>query len=405
MKQPSHTSTVPFACLIGDISMVRALGIRGIPVALATKDVHGKGARSRYCQTVIRTPDWTVDPDGAIARLIEWARAQAERPVLFYQADPDLLAVSRSRESLAPWFRFVLPDAGLVEALTDKALFVDMALAKGLRIPATMCIGRDVAADRELDRWDRFPCVVKPVMRLDSWYGVAGAGRKALRIESRAELDRLLTSLQGNEGRFLLQAAVEGGEENVVSYHAYVRPDGDTVVEFTGRKIRTCPRRYGLSTYLEITADPEVAALGREIVRRLGFSGVLKIDFKRDARDGELYVLEINPRFNLWHHPGTVAGAAIPEAVYRDCVEGPPERPSQRARPGVRWMVPVSDSRALREYRAAGQLTLARWLYEVLTVDVNEGFQLSDPLPMATDLALLLRRSLRAGRTKGTWSA
>jgi hypothetical protein len=67
-------------------------------------------------------------------------------------------------------------------------------------------------------------------------------------------------------------------------------------------------------------------------------------------------------------------------------------------------MVPRSDARASREYRAAGELSRARWLYELLTVDVNEGFQIRDPFPVLADLAQLLKRKIfgaapKEGRT------
>src|SRR5215470_19812901 len=39
-------------------------------------------------------------------------------------------------------------------------------------------------------------------------------------------------------------------------------------------------------------------------------TGVAKPDFKR-APDGRLLLLEINPRFNLWHHLGAVAGVNL----------------------------------------------------------------------------------------------
>ena len=47
------------------------------------------------------------------------------------------------------------------------------------------------------------------------------------------------------------------------SYHAYVDESGATPGEFTGRKIRTLPPRYGHSTAVEITPLPDVAELGR----------------------------------------------------------------------------------------------------------------------------------------------
>lgn len=393
MTSDSHAHGLPFACVIGDISMVRALGMRRLPVAVVTHDRGAKCTYSRYCRTVIVTPSWVNEPNRAVDSLITWGKEQPAPPILFYQGDHDLIAVSRAREALAPHFRFVVPDAELVEDLVDKLRFAALAERTGLPVPATLPIpeGSDIAT--VLKRWDRFPCVFKPAVRKD-WFQLIGSDQKALRIETRTELEDLLARMDVGRDRFVLQESIDGGEENILSYHAYVRAGGEIVAEFTGRKIRTSPRRYGRSTYIEITDDPEVRELGRWTVEELGFSGVLKIDFKRDVHDRRLLILEINPRFNLWHHPGAVAGVGIPEAVYWDCVAPDRVPPLRTPREGVRWMVPMSDARASREYRLAGELSRARWLYEMLTVDVNEGFQLRDPVPGLTDIVLLIKRKI-----------
>ena len=391
MKSRSRARTVPYACVVGDISMVRALGIRKLPVAVATSDGDAKCLRSRYCRIVVKTPSWFREPEAAVTAIIEWARQQASLPVLFYQGDHDLVAISRARDRLVPYFRFVLPSAELVEDLTDKVRFFALARRHDLLVPDTLAV-LPGGASKALQQWDRFPCVCKPTMRGEDWYESIGRYQKALHITSRGELESLLPKIETSTERFLIQAPVEGGEENILSYHAYVRPSGEIVAEFTGHKIRTAPKLYGRSTYVEITDDREVRDLGRAAVAKLGFSGVLKIDFKRDSRDNRLYMLEINPRFNLWHHPATVAGVGIPEAVFWDCVEPGTVEPMKSAKKGVRWMAPMSDASAFGEYHASGQLSRARWLVEMLTVDVNEGFQITDPMPMIADGIRLLKR-------------
>ena len=52
------------------------------------------------------------------------------------------------------------------------------------------------------------------------------------------------------------------------------------------------------------------------------------------------------------------------------------------------------DAHGSKEYRAAGELSLARWLLEMATVDVNEGFLFRDPLPGLADLGGTLKRKL-----------
>jgi predicted ATP-grasp superfamily ATP-dependent carboligase len=136
-----------------------------------------------------------------------------------------------------------------------------------------------------------------------------------------------------------------------------------------------------LSSFVEITDDQEVLEVGRQVIDKLAFSGVIKLDFKRDRRDERLYLLEANPRFSLWHHPAALAGVNLAALYYQDCVVPGSARPPGPARPGVRWMSTRADLKALREYRAAGELSIGRWLYEWLTADVSEDFTWRDPLP------------------------
>ena len=371
----------PWACVLGDISMVRALGIQGIPVAVATTAESDKCTGSRYCKDVIKIPGWLQDPAKTVSALTNWADNHDSPPVLFYQTDMDVVWISRFRDQLTKHYRFVLPDSELVEDLVDKARFYDRATKQNIPIPPTQIIDNDLPVKRQCADWTFFPCIVKPIIRTAIWHRTVTEGKKALHIDSKKKLETVLEKLHRDSAPLVVQAAIRGGEENVVSYHAYIRENREIAFDFTGGKIRTYPREYGSSSYLRITEDKEVLDLGRQIVKSLGFHGVVKIDLKRDAPSGKLYVLEINPRFNLWHHPGTLAGFPIPEAVYLDCVDRMCVNKPRKRREGIRWMRPRKDFQAFREYHSTNDLSVIRWLYELLTVDVNEGFQISDPGP------------------------
>ncbi|HEX6813378.1 MAG TPA: ATP-grasp domain-containing protein [Planctomycetota bacterium] len=383
----------PIACVVGDISLLRALGRSGIPAAIAIRDAHSEMRLSRYCAAVVPIPSWVDEPLAALEAVIAWAGKQPEAPVLFYQGDHDLLAVSRGRDRLAGHLRCVLPPQELVEDVVDKARFAALAERCRLPVPATRTLRKGTEVADDIARWDHYPCVLKPMTRSPRFSQVAHS-QKALRVETRSELERLIPLIEQYQADFIVQEAIEGGEDRIESYHAYVRPGGQVVGDFTGRKLRTVPRTYGFSTYVEITDDAEVRRTGRLILESIGFSGVVKVDFKRDLRSGRLFLLELNPRFNLWHHPGTAAGVPIPALVYRDCIEPGSARQIGRVRPGIRWVSLRADAHALKEYRAAGELSLLRWLGEMVTVDVNEGFLLRDPLPGVARLGVALRRKL-----------
>src|SRR6266568_1238341 len=310
MRTVGPGKTGALACVLGDADLLRALGLAGIPCAVAAEP--GSPPRySRFARVVLDWADAWEQPVELLELLERFAAGQREPPVLFYEEDRDLLLLSRHRERLRRHFRFVMPEAALVEKLVDKCRF--QALAQRLAAAAV------------------------PV---------------------------------------LLQQLIPGPETRVESYHVYVDERGETVADFTGRKIRTWPPAYGDSTALVITDAPDVAALGRDVVGRLGLRGVAKLDFKR-APDGRLYLLEINPRFTLWHHLGARAGVNIPALVYADLVGLPRPRVAQ-ARAGVRWCRPWRDVAAAR---AAG-VPFRTWLPWALRCEAKRVVAWDDPLPL-----------------------
>ena len=150
---------------------------------------------------------------------------------------------------------------------------------------------------------------------------------------------------------------------------------------FVGKKLRTYPKEAGVSTYLELCHEEEVARLGFEIVLRLGISGPLKIDIKKDEQTGKLYVLELNPRFSLWCYLGAASGVNLPEIAYAHLVgERLPDPQSYRT--DVRWVSFGNDLRSfMRSYRPAGELTLFTWRSSFSGEKIYDVFSWRDPLP------------------------
>jgi predicted ATP-grasp superfamily ATP-dependent carboligase len=326
---------------------------------------------------------------------VRFGAAQPEPPVLFYAEDSHLLLVSRYRHRLKSAFRFVLGDGPLIEDLVDKGRFHALAERLQLPVPAT----RRIAAIGGLSPPPldlNFPIVIKPTTRGSTWSAIWGQ-RKALQVDSPAALRELWPRLGASGTDLLAQELIPGPESRIESYHVYVDAQGAIVGEFTGRKIRTQPSAFGFSTALEITRTADVTSQGRALVQRLNLRGVAKVDFKRGP-DDKLRILEINPRFNLWHHLGAVAGVNLPALVYADAVGLP--RPAVRgARAGVRWCLMWHDIAAAR----ASDIPLAAWLPWALRCEAKSAVAWDDPLPVlcgAWSLWRSRRRAVRAARSR-----
>ena len=366
----------PVACVIGDMDLVRPLGLAGIPVVAAGPT--GTETRwSRYTSGGISLPDLWSQQTAVIDELIRFAVTEDEPPILFYQKDPAVLAISRFRSRLEPHFRFLVPEAELVEDLVDKARFRSRAEALGLPIPTTTIVtaGDHLEAIGEL----RFPVIVKPAVRDNwehGWFRIAGRSAKAFDVRTESELATLLGRADLAGTSLVVQELIDGPEREIWSYHNFTDDHGVVRGEFAGRKIRTKPARYGQSTAVEIVDDPDVIDLGRRVLAAFEFTGVAKVDLKRDA-DGNLHLLEVNPRFSLWNHPGAIAGVNLPAQVYHYLTGQTPT--PEVAMPGTTWCQIWGDRGAAAE---AG-VGLGQWMRFAVGADSRRAGHLTDPGSMA----------------------
>lgn len=370
------------------MDLVRPLGIAGINCAAAVQP--GAPPRfSRYTRAVIEWANPWEQPDVLVQNLIDFGKTQSEAPVLFYESDGELLLVSRYRKQLARFFRFVIPDATLVEDLVDKERFQKLAERLALPVPAAKRL-RTEAELRVEELNLRFPIIVKPLTRRpELWRAVVPEG-KALRLETPTELAQLWPRLATSGIDVLAQELIAGPETRIESYHVYVDERGKTVGEFAGRKIRTFPLEYGDSTALMTTDAPDVLALGRELVHRIGLKGVAKFDFKR-ATDGTLFLLEVNPRFNLWHHLGALAGVNLPALVYND-LTGQPRSQMNVARPDLSWCRIWQDIQAVRE----SHTPLSDWIPWAFRCEAKRLLAWDDPMPFVGAGLWRLGQALRS---------
>jgi D-aspartate ligase len=380
--------------LWGGIHLVRALGMTGIPVIVASLERDKPSMASRYCSGTLALPPGTGRE--AIAEALARAgRGLAEehgRAVpLFYDNDDRLALVQDFRETLEPHFALLLNERSLGEALLDKARFQTFAERKRLPVPRRIewdVLGAERGAvllkPKTRTRWDDSPVRAQ-------LFG--GEGKARVFASGRAA--RLDPLVQQFAGQLQFQEYVPGGDDAIWSFHGFAAPGGEVLESFVGRKIRTFPALTGESAYLRLAHDPALVSLGRDIAARLGLAGIFKMDFKRHEATGRYYLLEINTRFNIWQYLGAKNGVNLARVAYDFLLYGRRPAPA-RASTRYRWLAWRYDWRAFRELNSRGQLSAARWLWSLVEAPkVYEYFSWSDPLPFVRLLRGRVRQRLR----------
>lgn len=403
-------STQPVPVVLGGengaLPIVRALAKIGLRSIVASERKDDITFHSRYCAEKILLKEFEAATDEEnVATLRALSQRFPTKPVLFWGSDREVLFLNRTQQELSKWYRFVMCDSQLSDRIVDKAQFSLLAGERGLPVPVTMFF---YSRQEILDNLHRIPlpCIIKPVFMKD-WYTSYikvkyGSYKHALhRLASVDEVRDFIKDLPNIDKGVVVQEFIDGRDEYLCSFHAYVNNAGEPVAAFVGRKIRTSPIHFGGSAFIETFHDDEFMQLGLEVCRKIPFKGIVKIDFKRNARTNKLIILELNPRFTLWNYLGAFAGINIPALWYRD-LSGETVRPTMEYKPHRRWVCFRADIRALPAYLKAGEWTLLGWLKSYMAPKVYHTFAWDDPWPLVFTLPRFISRRLKLRQLRKT---
>jgi len=383
----------------GAMPIIRALAMAGISSAVASTNPRDITFKSRYCLKPIHLHAFGLSTDSQnVQTLVEHTQHLGCKPVLLWGSDPETLFISRNRKILCEHFRYVLPSQKLTNSLVNKRDFARLAEHHCLPVPRTYFM-ESMEEVRNAMKTLPFPCTVKPLLQ-EAWHDRAieiqyGSYKHALRrLETAEELIAYLKTLPNIGMGLVLQEYIEGRDEKIVSFHGYFDSSGQFVAGFAGRKIRTNPIHFGGSSYVETVHMPELLQLAKDICMRLGFKGIVKIDFKQKPCTGQFYILEFNVRFTLWCYLGAVAGLNLPTIWYEDLMNGNP-RVATKYESGVKWLAVAQDLRSLPAYLRAGEWTALGILRSYSGAKVFHTFAWNDPIPFAFAFPRFVKRKVK----------
>jgi D-aspartate ligase len=326
------------------LGVVRSLGQNGVPVTVVSYDNRDIATSSKFTRDVIPAPHPDKDEAQFVKVLLEVAH-RSPGSLLVPASDAALGAVTRHKTSLE--------DAGLIVASTDpdvaemllnKVTTFELARSAGVPSPATFAAENDDDV-REFCASAEFPAVLKPA--LSHLYREL-VGVKWSRVDSLDEALRTFAVAQSHGLEVVLQELIPGDEQCGAVYNSYFW-NGEPVVEFTAKKIRNSPPDTGSPSVVITEWIPEVVEYGRRLLRAANFSGYSCTEFKKDPRDGEYKLMEVNGRHNLSSLLATRCGLNFPWMQYRHLVDGvlPEQRDYEK---GIYWIDVTRDLQNLGHY-------------------------------------------------------
>jgi predicted ATP-grasp superfamily ATP-dependent carboligase len=314
------------------LGIVRTLGRRGIGVSVLADSPMMLASCSRYCSArYLLPPPTSADFLPALLELLAARRFDVILPAEYAFTS----ALARHKADILPLARLELSGFRQIRAAADKRLMLELATRCGVPVPQTVApksFEDAIIRSRKL----RFPVVVKACRET--------ADERPRRVPSHRELERIYGALCGKDGSKdplpLIQEFTPGSNASFFALYQ----EGSCKRIFMHRRIREGLPSRRVSCCAESFYDPRLKEYGKRLLDRLRWHGVAMVEFRRDQRDGDYKLLEINPRFWGSLDLAIAAGVDFPYYVCQ-MAQGQTLTYSENYRRDLRYHWPLQDVR------------------------------------------------------------
>lgn len=247
-----------------------------------------------------------------------------------------------------------------------------ISLANSLGIPGPQTIEIDSIEDLKKIKMD-FPLVVK---------GIFGAGFVKYAYNFN-ELEYYVKKIHDLQGVFpIVQEYISGdgygffGLFNKGSPRAY----------FMHKRLREYPITGGPSTCAQSIYDKQLLSYGLKILQKLNWNGVAMVEFKKDNKNGDYKIMEINPKFWGSLDLAIASGVDFPYLLYEMILNGD-IKPHFSYKVGLKYMWPFPDdfNRVI-----SNPLNFKSFIFDLFNYSVNKNIEYSDIDPNLMQLNLTI---------------
>ncbi len=382
------------------LAVARTLGRVGVPVYTVTEDRFTPQAVSRYMAGHFTLATTGAEPEEQLVGAVrDIAKRLGRRAVVLPTDDEAAILLAEHADELDEWLIQPRITPGLPRLLASKRGVHDLCTRLGVPTPEVAFPGsRDAVI--EFSRGARFPIVAKNVA---AWQRLRSPSVSSTTIiRSAAELEEIAAGWPDPPNVILQEYIPAEAAEDWV-FHGYCGTDAECRVAFTGVKYRSWPTHAGVTTLGRAVRNGRLEEQSRDLCRRLGYRGIVDLDWRYDARDDTYKLVDFNPRtganFRMFEN---AAGIDVVRALHLDLTGR--TVPAGPAVDGHALMVEHLDvpSRALWRARRSAERQVP---YQKGATELA-WFARDDPLPLIAMALRLASPGFRLlGRTARTRAA
>lgn len=325
------------------LAIVRGLGRKGIKVygiGLSSSEV---SFRSRYC-TKLFAIDPRHNPGLLCERLVKFAeRDPTKKKVLYPSGDECVAFISEYDAILKKYYLYSNLSWKTAKAFLSKKAFYQLCLDSQVPTPRTV-FPKSFDEALAFQNSVSYPCFLKPIY-YHLWAEEFGL-RKGFVCKDKVEYARNLQKVKHVIGNIMIQEIVEGPEDRLRMFIAYMDRQGNAHGIFTGRKIRQFPPGFGTGTAFLSSPEPDIMEPSIRLLKRAQYQGMVEVEYKWCQTEQQYKVIEANIR------PCRLGGlveASRVDTLYQSFLDltGHKLKGSRSQTYGIKWLFPARDILAI----------------------------------------------------------
>lgn len=293
------------------LSNVRSLGELGIPVFVIDK-TNCIARYSKYCKKFFYCPDF--NDDSFTDLLIKIALEEnIEGWAILPSNDHAVLNISKHKQKLEPYYKFLIPDLHKLMDIYDKSRLLKLAKEIGVPIPKTYYPHNII--DTPPNNLS-FPAITKGRFGLSFYQKF---GKKAYFSYDARMLKKHLHEISKKynlKDTFTQELIPFDKQHKTVSFTAFT-VEGSIMTYWMGVKLREHPLRFGTATMAESVFIKDCLVQSQSLLYALEYTGVCEIEYLFDPIEKVYKLIEINPRTWLWVGLAKACGVDYAKIIYR----------------------------------------------------------------------------------------
>lgn len=362
------------------LAIVRNLGRNGIHVVSVDYEQENHYGTSKYVKEKLIAPHYKDEEEAFVKFLVDYAKKEKYKPVLFLSADPYVEFLDRNFDILKEHFLFPTEKKGLLTSLMDKYELTKFTEEFGVKTPEVIASTDENLYER-INNEIKYPCIVKPK---DSASFVSKYRHKVFFVKSEEELREKVEMCHRDGYEIFIQRIIPGPEENCYSFDAYFDRDSKICAYLTTEKIRQWPNNFGASTYARQKWIPELYDICKPFLEGIKFRGFAEVELKRDEFTNQVYLIEVNVRFINFTEMLCHLGMNTPLMHYADSTgQKIPERYINYDT-NTYWKYKYEDIPAVMGYLKSGQMSFGKIISDYRIKKVSSTWASDDPGPGLT---------------------